>query len=95
VQGRSSARGSGRSSRERRGTDSGEAPQTLGRTAMAWKNSGDGVDEQESEEHVRERGSSRRKRELHGSVFIEGREEEERTSGCFMAVINCVYEERD
>jgi hypothetical protein len=62
---------------------------------MAWTNSSDGVDEQESEEHVRERGSLGRKRELHGSVFIEGREEEERAAGCFMAVINGVHEERD
>jgi hypothetical protein len=89
------ARGSGRSSRERRGTNSGEALRTPGRTVVAWTNSGDSVDEQESEEHVRERGSSGRKRELHDLVFIEGREEEERGTRCFMAVINGVHEERD
>jgi hypothetical protein len=40
---------------------SGEAPRTVGWSATAWTISGDGVREQESEEHVRERESSVRR----------------------------------
>jgi hypothetical protein len=40
-------------------TSSGESPRTVGRTAMAWTNSGDGMDEQ-----VCEREGARGGREL-------------------------------
>jgi hypothetical protein len=65
---------------------------------MAWTNSGDDVDEQESEERVRERGSSGRKRARVGmckgsaGVFKEREGEEGAAGGAswlqLMAFIN-------
>jgi hypothetical protein len=88
VQERSSARGSGRSSRERRGTSSDElhglrrGRRRRGRTpAMAWA----------SKEWGGDRGSSGRKRarvgRSKGSVDFIGRERKRRgRPGCFMAI---------
>jgi hypothetical protein len=46
-----------------------------------WRGSMDGGDGSNGKESEREMGvSSGRERELHGSVFIEGREEEERSA---------------